>query len=218
MKRDAAQKAVLGAVREHLAQSRREGEATLEAPRPAESSSATVDRDALVREFAQRLGAVGGVAWRVGDLAAAAACIDELIAETHADVVAFADAPFTQRLREQVASTVDKIGPEDRHAIARCALGVTTARAAIAETGSLLLDAAQERYRLVSLLPTVHVAVVPVILLLRDLDEAFDLLGKAPSSAVTLVTGPSRTADIELTLVVGVHGPQALHVILVDRV
>ena len=94
--------------------------------------------------------------------------------------------------------------------------GITTAQAAIAETGTLVLDSAQERHRLVSLVPPVHIAIVRASTICETLSEALALLRKDKeiSPAVTFITGPSRTADIELTLTIGVHGPQELYVII----
>ena len=75
-----------------------------------------------------------------------------------------------------------------------------------------------EHHRLVSLLPAVHIAILPAAAILGTLGEALaairDESGVVRARAITFITGPSRTADIELTLVVGVHGPKELHVIL----
>ena len=77
--------------------------------------------------------------------------------------------------------------------------------------------------RSASLLPHIHIALVMPDQFVSGLDDLFPLLrfdlrvhNRKLCSAVTFITGPSRTADIELTLVVGVHGPQELHVILLD--
>jgi len=84
------------------------------------------------------------------------------------------------------------------------------------------LFAAGPQPRSISLLPPVHVAILRSQQILPGLSELFPLLGREQngnrklSSAITFITGPSRTADIELKLVVGVHGPQELHVLLVD--
>lgn len=95
-------------------------------------------------------------------------------------------------------------------------VGITTAQAAIAETGTLVLDSADERHRLVSLVPPVHIAIIEASRIVGTLSEALKMLrnGKEISSTVTFITGPSRTADIELTLTIGVHGPQELYVIV----
>ena len=69
-----------------------------------------------------------------------------------------------------------------------------------------------------SLLPAVHIALLPAAAILGTLGEALasvrDRSGAVRAPTITFVTGPSRTADIELTMVVGVHGPEELHVIL----
>jgi L-lactate dehydrogenase complex protein LldG len=101
---------------------------------------------------------------------------------------------------------------------AQAGLGITSAAAAIAATGSLVLDSRAARSRTASLLPPVHLCVVAVNTLfsapadvLRGLGSGADAL---PPSLV-LVTGPSRTGDIEQLLTLGAHGPTALHVVLV---
>jgi L-lactate dehydrogenase complex protein LldG len=95
-------------------------------------------------------------------------------------------------------------------------VGISRAQACIAETGTLLLDSSRERNRLVSLVPPVHIALVNASQIVGTLGEALSSLRQTEpvSAIVTLVTGPSRTADIELTLAIGVHGPQELYVII----
>ena len=95
-------------------------------------------------------------------------------------------------------------------------VGITRAQAAIAETGTLVLDSSCERNRLVSVVPPVHIAIVAASRIHETLGETLAMLqsGKELSPAITFITGPSRTADIELTLTIGVHGPQELYVIV----
>ena len=100
--------------------------------------------------------------------------------------------------------------------LAAVGLGLTGARAAIADSASLALVSGPGRGRLVSLLPPVHVAIVcrrairPALAALIAEDPGL----LAAGSNVVLVSGPSRTADIEMTLSHGVHGPKHVHVIL----
>lgn len=100
-------------------------------------------------------------------------------------------------------------------------IGVTAVDYAVADTGTLVLMAGRGRARAASLLPPIHVALVKPEQVVPGLENLFasltareDFSSQHVNSAVTFITGPSRTADIELTLVVGVHGPQQLHVIL----
>lgn len=85
----------------------------------------------------------------------------------------------------------------------------------VAETGSFVLAASAGAPRLLSLAPPLHLCLLPVERLLGDL---LDLLARYNAAslpaALTLVTGPSKTADIEMTLVTGAHGPTAEHVLL----
>jgi len=94
--------------------------------------------------------------------------------------------------------------------LARCDLGVTGGDMALPETGTLVLCASPERSRAVSLLPRVHLALVRPTNLRADLAAVLRDMRADPY--VVFVTGPSRTADIELTVTIGVHGPQVLYV------
>lgn len=86
--------------------------------------------------------------------------------------------------------------------------------AAIAETGSLVLWSAAGRVVQSSLLPPRHVALVRRENLFRDVDEFLASLSGPLPTNITLATGPSRTADIEQTLITGVHGPEIVDVIV----
>jgi L-lactate dehydrogenase complex protein LldG len=96
-------------------------------------------------------------------------------------------------------------------------MGITGAYCAIAETGTLMLLSGPETHPKSSLLPETHIAVVPVSRIVAAMEDGWDLLrserGELPRQ-VTFVSGPSRTADIEMTLVLGIHGPYRVHIIL----
>ena len=84
----------------------------------------------------------------------------------------------------------------------------------LADTGSVVLAASPAEPRARSLLPDVHVSVLAEDAILPGLDELFERLGGDLPSALAIVTGPSRSADIEQELVIGVHGPGDVHVVL----
>ena len=96
-------------------------------------------------------------------------------------------------------------------------VGITSADYALADTGSLAMIAGPHEARLVSLLPPAHIAVVPRERILTGLDELFSILPNPSdmTSSMVLITGPSRTADIEQILVRGVHGPGQITVVVV---
>lgn len=111
-------------------------------------------------------------------------------------------------------------GGEDRSPLLRAVIGITSADYAIAETGTIVLVSGRERHRLASLLPPVHVCLLDpanikpdMAELLARLSSKFDASDRF-CAAVTLITGPSCTADIEQTLTRGMHGPRELHVLL----
>ena len=99
-------------------------------------------------------------------------------------------------------------------------VGITGCYCAIAETGTLMLLSGPDMHLTTSLLPDTHIALVPTSRILRSMEDAWDLLRREPGALprqVAFVSGPSRTADIEMTLVLGIHGPYRVHVILVDE-
>jgi L-lactate utilization protein LutC len=108
----------------------------------------------------------------------------------------------------------------DGHDLFNFDVGITSAQIAIAETGTLVLESDGERHRLISLVPAVHIAIIEARNIVQTLGDALDYVqregARAMSRAITFITGPSRTADIELTLAIGVHGPKELYVIIVE--
>ena len=108
-----------------------------------------------------------------------------------------------------------------RKGIIEAGMGITGADYAVAETGSVVVVPRQGLSRLASLVPPVHVAVVRPQDVVESLDDVFLLRrleyhrnGGDMGSYLNFITGPSRTADIEQTLVVGVHGPREAHMVL----
>ncbi len=96
--------------------------------------------------------------------------------------------------------------------------GLTGAVAGLAESGSIVLDSGPGRPRMASLVPLLHMALMPRSALYRSLTHLAvdrpDLLEGSTNTVV--ITGPSRTADIEQTLNLGVHGPRHLHVVVIE--
>ncbi len=108
---------------------------------------------------------------------------------------------------------------ENRTADGNDLLGVTGCYCAIAETGTLLLTTSPSSPNKTSLLPDTHIAVVNASRIVVGMEEAWNLLRtelKELPRACSFISGPSRTADIEQTLVIGAHGPYRVHIILVD--
>ena len=105
--------------------------------------------------------------------------------------------------------------PYGKGELAESSLSISPARCGIAETGTIVHEVAPGTGRLFSLLPPAWLALLSEKDLIMNSAELFtDVLAQQRGSVLTLVTGPSRTADIEKTLVVGVHGPKKMFVIL----
>jgi L-lactate dehydrogenase complex protein LldG len=176
---------------------------------------------ALLAAFAREARAVGTMVHGAADADAATERLARIIGDAPCRAIAWptplARAVALAACARAPACTLTVVdGATPAATVAGADVGVTEADALVATSGTLVL-AASGRHRGTSLLPPVHVAIVPVDRLVADLATALRRVrtGAAPAeSCVTLVTGPSRTADIEKKLVVGVHGPCALHVIL----
>jgi L-lactate dehydrogenase complex protein LldG len=147
----------------------------------------------------------------VGDVDAAIATIVGRHRSTTAVVSAEPEAEALRPLLERHGVDVAAYAPATA---AVADLGVTSAIAAVAATGSVVVDAAVAGGRGASLLPTVHLCVVPRS---RLVATPSDVLRRGPrplSSNRVLITGPSRTGDIEQIITLGVHGPIAVHIVL----
>lgn len=106
---------------------------------------------------------------------------------------------------------VELVSPNaNKHEMAQCDLGITEADFLLPETGTLVLKSSREKPRAVSLLPRVHLAIVRPEMLRADMHQVF--AEAKNDNYLVFITGPSRTADIELTVTLGVHGPKNLYV------
>jgi L-lactate dehydrogenase complex protein LldG len=173
-------------------------------------------------EFADKVEPLGVAVQRAATAAEAGRLVARWAAELEADRVALAGeaaARFPDIAASLAAAGVD-LEPSGDPAVVRDApLGVSLARLAVAETGSLLLAEPTLADRAVGMLSLAQAILCPTAALVADLDAAAMELRRIAleqgTSFATLVTGPSRTADIERVLTVGVQGPGVVRVIFV---
>jgi L-lactate utilization protein LutC len=182
------------------------------------------DREQSRTERIDKLKFVGQVGARVA----------EICRSVGASEVALSDSGLIaeMNLQEQLGAQgfsifmPDAVSSDHEQIVARlanCGVGLTAADYAIAETGTIVLSSDEQNALLVSLLPPVHIALVRSSQIAASLDEVISKIGKEridrvdASRSVTLITGPSRTSDVELVLSIGVHGPKELHVIILNE-
>ena len=191
-----------------------------------------------LEQFRREFERVGGVFHRVREVVVAADAIAVIARDRGLRRIVTWDADalggdlaaeLTRRGLEAHAMPRDLPDAEGRSRIRALVggadLGVTGADLVIAETGSLLLVSDAGRPRSTSLLPACHVALFDRRALVESLVQVgvfLEAWHEGPVSAargavITLITGPSRTADIELTLTRGVHGPKEVHAVFVER-
>lgn len=223
-----AREAILGSIRSHLAASVPHDRRELAVHRVEDSRDSVVLEPkastavSLIDRFKRNLEAVGGHCVIARDEADIARALTQIISDLQrtdlrAQRIAISEVPVVERLMYLTDLQIEELTVTPNASdIFGFDVGITTAQAAIAETGTLVLDSAHERHRLVSLVPPVHIAIIEASRIYGTIAEALAVLrkGKEVSPTVTFVTGPSRTADIELTLTIGVHGPQELYVIV----
>jgi len=168
--------------------------------------------------FQERLEVLGGKVHRAASYADAAGVVGELLQGATAVAT---NAPALKRAGVTAMANVSSgysDEPSLRTACASAPFGITGADFGLAETGSIVTIAANEA-RLVSLLPPVHIALLSKARMLTGLDEFYMLhpLPATQSASTVFITGPSRSADIEMILVRGVHGPRVIHVIVIEE-
>jgi L-lactate dehydrogenase complex protein LldG len=183
------------------------------------ASDAATPLTQRVQSFAAVLDKLGAPVELVADMAEAGQRVAAILMQHEATSLALSDAPEALAIAATLPSSIERCHHDaERDALMRSHAGLSGVQWAIAETGTLALVSRHERHRLATLLPDLHIALVPASRLLATLGDAFARLeaaGVPDAATITFVTGPSRTADIELELVVGVHGPKALHVLVI---
>ncbi|MHB8919025.1 MAG: LutC/YkgG family protein [Desulfocucumaceae bacterium] len=180
--------------------------------------------------FLERAGLVSARVVRVRGLPGAAVALADIIAmEKPEKIVADPSGMVKeciQIMEEKALLPGDgKKGPElhlrdlRRHA-EDAGMGISQMSMCVAETGSIAGDCTSIESRLVSTLPPVHVALVPGSGIVASPAEAIEKFYSGegePPGYLSFISGPSRTADIERVLTIGVHGPEKLYVVLVDE-
>ena len=153
-----------------------------------------------------------------GDVKSVVAWQHPLIEELNLPVALAADQ-VAVHLPETNSKAVDRA--RLRTQVVESFIGITAADYCLAETATLVVEAGPGRARSISLVPSIHIAVISLDQIIADLTELYALLKRGPqdgqnsrSNCMTFITGPSKTADIELNMVHGAHGPRELHLVV----
>ena len=159
---------------------------------------------------------VGAEVFTAEDVAAACTYISQ---RTSGKVLVPTQASLERAgLPDALRQQVEVLGSFDRQQAEAAGAGVTGANFAIAETGTIALESTPEAVRLATTLPTRHFVLLDPQKIVADGNAAIPHLRKlheqGPRNFLAYITGPSRTADIERVLTIGVHGPKELHIIL----
>jgi L-lactate dehydrogenase complex protein LldG len=164
----------------------------------------------LVERFTEELTAVGGKVYQLKQTELTARLI-AFLKENQIEAAMLWDAiPGLDESALTAAGVRLEKGPNPN-----LKAGLTGALSAIADTGTLVIHSGQGRPLGASLLAEFHIAILRASQIVPSLDEALRNAEVRKVSALALITGPSRTADIEMTLTIGVHGPKELHVFIV---
>jgi len=177
------------------------------------------DRNLYVDIFVEKFESLGGKAFRARNTSVVVPLIADLLTQRHAVA---SNSPFLRKcgvtgLVQVHAGFTER--DELKEACAAADIGITSADYALAATGSLVMLSSPNEARLISLLPPAHIAIFPRSRILANLDEMFSIFPRPAdqTSSMVLITGPSRTADIEQILVRGVHGPGEIYAVIVDE-
>jgi L-lactate dehydrogenase complex protein LldG len=178
-----------------------------------------LDRNLYTSLFVQNLEGLAGKCSVVRDVSSVIPLLRDLLQGKRAVA---SNSPFLEacgiaRLPEVQSGFTDREAL--REACATADVGITSVDYALAETGTFVMLASPQEARMISLLPPVHVAMFPQSRILANLDELLSLVPMPAdeTSSMVLITGPSRTADIEQILVRGVHGPGEVYAIIVEE-
>jgi L-lactate dehydrogenase complex protein LldG len=170
--------------------------------------------ETLIENFKKNLESVGGHCSIVSTESEAAEAIEVAIQDLRATRIAVSNSPVVRSTIKYIAAA-QIVENADSEFLFRSDIGITSAQWAIAETGTLVLESGDERHRLTSLVPPVHICILRADRIRQTLGEILGLINVDLSRTITFITGASRTSDIELTLAIGVHGPRELQVIII---
>jgi L-lactate dehydrogenase complex protein LldG len=209
-----SREAVLHKVRTALGRSAGQ---SIHEPPPVRLLIPEVDIEARIQSFCERIEALAGKTHRAASADDARDYVSSVIAGRTAVA---SNAPILRECGVDALPGV-RVGITDsgelRAVCSTAACGISGADYGLADTGTLVMLSSRHEARLISLLPPVYVALVARERLLTGLDELLSVLPlpAEQTSSMVLITGPSRTADIEQILVRGVHGPGEIHVVVV---
>ena len=184
---------------------------------PARTDGDDAHRLAVFRHYAE---AVDASVDRVADMAAVPAAVSAYLVRENlaARVVMAPDATLDAAPWDDEALLEIRRGVPGRDD----AVSVTSAAAGVAETGTLMMLSGPEHPSTLNFLPETHIVVLPASRIVGAYEDAWQMAreegerrGQLPRT-VNFVTGPSRSADIQLTLLLGAHGPRRLHIVIVD--
>lgn len=178
--------------------------------------------EAMFERFKARAEGVGAEVHRFRDKEAALDFIlpflqQEGCADAPGSYAVWADCPFLNGMDVKPLTGVAGLRLEvSRDAAADALIGITQADWALADTGTLVQDQTRANQRLASSLVSIHIALVPTNAILPDKIALLSRIDPRTSRYIAFITGPSRTADIERVLTIGVHGPERLIIVCVD--
>jgi L-lactate dehydrogenase complex protein LldG len=174
----------------------------------------------LLQTFKARLIALEGELCLVESLAEAAVFIKEIIQSQRNKTCLIQNVPLARRICNE-NKDLNKYLAQDlsmnSQLLAEYEIAVTVADYLIARTGSILLNSISAGGRRLSILPPIHIVVAEKKQIVKSLEDIFTKINSKASYS-TIITGPSRTADIEKQLVLGAHGPKRLIVVLLQNI
>ena len=177
----------------------------------------------MYEQFKAKAQAVSAEVHRFADANQALAFVVDLlaqegVAEQPGRYGVVADCPFLEAIDRKVLEDIAGLGLEvSRERAAEARIGISQVDWALADTGTLVQDATALDKRLVSTLPTIHVALIATSGLRPDMPTVLAEVDPQSANYIAMITGPSRTADIERVLTIGVHGPERLVIVFIDQ-
>jgi L-lactate dehydrogenase complex protein LldG len=177
----------------------------------------------MYEQFKTRAEGVSAEVYRFKTKAAARAHVIEFLhveglADEPASLALWADCSFLDGMDLDALKGIAGLKFEVTRELASTArFGISQMEWALADTGSLAQNSSAIEQRLVSSLSTIHIALVPTSGILPDMPALLARVNPKECAYLAMITGPSRTADIERVLTIGVHGPERLIIVFVDE-